>query len=140
MIHGFRHAGITVRDMDASLAFYRDVLGLAVVSDRVSALAGQSVGAPGCAARICVLAVPESEARVELLEYRGSDGTPVSARPVDTGATHASFWVTDIATLYEHLKAHGVPMLSPPVAQTSGRLKLYARDPDGFWLELTEDG
>ena len=138
MIGGFRHAGIAVGDMEASLGFYRDVLGLRVLSDRVSARAGDAVGAPGCAARICVLAVPDSNVHVELLEYRGAGARPVTPRPVDPGAAHASFWVADIGALYERLQAHGVPTLSPPLAQTSGRLKLYASDPDGFWLELTE--
>ena len=140
MIGGFRHAGISVRDMDASLAFYRDILGLTVVSDRHSPVAGDAVGMPGCGARICVLAVPASEVRVELLEYDGADGTTVARRPAEPGAAHASFWVTDIAELYRRLLAHGVETLSPPVVQSSGRPKLYARDPDGFWLELTEGG
>jgi catechol 2,3-dioxygenase-like lactoylglutathione lyase family enzyme len=138
VIGGFRHAGIAVRDMETSLAFYRDVLGLPVVSDRISAVAGDAAGAPGCAARICVLAVTDSAVHVELLEYRGAGGTPVAPRPFEPGAAHASFWVADIAALYERLKANRVPTLSPPIAQTSGRLKLYASDPDGFWLELTE--
>jgi catechol 2,3-dioxygenase-like lactoylglutathione lyase family enzyme len=138
MIGGFRHTGIAVRDMDASLAFYRDVLGLTLVSDRVSAVAGEAVGAPGASARICVLAVPDSTAQLELLEYRGARTHPVAPQPVDPGAAHASFWVSDIAALYARLQAHGVRTLSAPRAQTSGRLKLYACDPDGFWLELTE--
>ena len=138
MIGGFRHTGIAVSDMEASLAFYRDLLGLTVVSDRVSRVAGDSVGAPGASARICVLAVPDSAAQLELLEYRGARTQPVAPRPLDPGAAHASFWVADIAALYARLLEHGVRTLSPPLAQTSGRRKLYASDPDGFWLELTE--
>lgn len=138
MIGGFRHTGIAVRDMEASLAFYRDLLGLTVVSDRVSMIAGEAVRAPGASARICVLAVPDSAAQLELLEYRGAGAQPIAPRPVDPGAAHASFWVPNITQLYERLEAGGVPTLSPPMAQTSGRRKLYASDPDGFWLELTE--
>lgn len=138
MIGGFRHTGLAVRDMEASLAFYRDLLGMSVVSDRVSAVAGDSAGAPGCSARICVLAIPDSDVNLELLEYRGTDGACAPRRPFDPGASHGSFWVANIAAMYERLKAHAVPVLTPPIAQTSGRLKLYASDPDGFWLELTE--
>ena len=114
VIGGFRHAGIAVGDMEASLGFYRDVLGLRVVSDRVSARAGDAVGAPGCGARICVLAVPDSNVHVELLEYRGAGARPVTPRPIDPGAAHASFWVANIAALYERLQsARGTDALAP---------------------------
>jgi hypothetical protein len=46
--------------------------------------------------------------------------------------------VKDIDRLFEQLAAEKVPVLSPPIEPTSGRKKFYARDPDGFWIELTE--
>ena len=137
-ITGFRHAGISVQNMDASLAFYVRLLGLTMISDRVSPDGGRFVGAADAAVRICLLEIPGSAAHIELLEYRGAGGSPVTAKPVDFGSGHASFWVKDIDRLFERLEAANVPVLTPPIEPSSGRKKFYACDPDGFWLELTE--
>ena len=137
-ISGFRHAGITVKDMDASLAFYVELLGLTVLSDRTSAEGGRAAGAVDASVRICLLGIPASAAQIELLEYRGAHGKPVAAKPVDFGAGHASFWVKDVDRLFERLVEKNVPVVSKPVEPPSGRKKFYASDPDGFYVELTE--
>ena len=137
-ITGFRHAGISVKNMDASLAFYVRLLGLTVLSDRVSPDGGRFVGAGDTAVRICLLAIPGSPTHIELLEYRAAGGMPVTVKPVDFGAGHTSFWVADVDRLFARLEAAHVPVLSPPIEPASGRKKFYACDPDGFWLELTE--
>jgi lactoylglutathione lyase len=138
-IVGFRHAGVNVKDMDVARAFYEQVLGLELISDRVSDDGGRFVGAGDTAVRICVLRVPGTESHIELLEYRDADGAPSSGKPVDFGVAHASFWVKDIDELYGRLIAKNVPVHSAPIVPPSGRKKFYASDPDGFLLEFTEE-
>jgi catechol 2,3-dioxygenase-like lactoylglutathione lyase family enzyme len=138
-IVGYRHAGVNVKDMDVSLAFYNGVLGLELISDRVSHDGGRFVGAGDTAVRICILGIPGSDAQIELLEYRNAGAARSTARPVDFSVAHASFWVEDIDALYERLVAADVRVLSPPIEPASGRKKFYACDPDGFLLELTEE-
>ena len=137
-IVGFRHAGVNVKNMEVALAFYGQLLGLELISDRISDDGGRFVGAGETPVRICVLRVPGSESHIELLEYRAAGGAPVSGKPVDFGVAHASFWVKDIDALFERLVAANVPVHSPPIMPASGRKKFYASDPDGFLLELTE--
>ncbi len=137
-VTGYRHAGISVKNMEASLAFYVRLLGLTVISDRVSPDGGRFAGAGDTPVRICLLAIPGSPAHIELLEYRAAGATPVTVKPFDVGAAHASFWVQDVDRLFARLTAENVPVLSPPIEPSSGRKKFYACDPDGFWLELTE--
>lgn len=138
-IVGFRHAGINVKNMDVALAFYERLLGLELVSDRVSEDGGRFVGAGASPVRICVLRVPGSEPQIELLEYRDAGAAARAVKPVDAGVAHASFWVSDIDRLFARLVAGNVPVLSAPIVPASGRKKFYARDPDGFLLELTEE-
>jgi DNA-binding transcriptional LysR family regulator len=57
-INGFRHVGISVKNMDVSLAFYVQLLGLTMTSDRVSLDGGRFVGAGDTAVRICLLEIP----------------------------------------------------------------------------------
>jgi lactoylglutathione lyase len=137
LIAGFRHTGITVENMDAALAFYQGLLGLRLMMDRVSDDGGKFVGVRGASIRICVLEVPGSNVGIELLEYRGADRTAVAGRPVDPGTGHLSFWVSDLDALYKRFVENGVELISEPIEAASSRKKFYARDPDGFWLELT---
>jgi lactoylglutathione lyase len=137
-VTGFRHTGVTVRDMNVSLAFYVELLGLKLISDRLSSDGGRFIGSPEASARICLLEIPGSNAHIELLEYHGAGGAPGTDRPADFGAGHASLWVQDIDRLYERLVTAHVHVLTPPIEPSSGRKKFYARDPDGFGLELTE--
>jgi catechol 2,3-dioxygenase-like lactoylglutathione lyase family enzyme len=124
--------------MDDALAFYHGLLGFAIVSDRISADGGKFVGVPGAGIRICILEIPDSSVAIELLQYRGADGNAVSTRPIDPGSGHLSFWVSDISAMHRRLVENGVEVISGPVDAASTRKKFYARDPDGFWLELTE--
>jgi hypothetical protein len=114
---------------------------------RVAAgLAGDAVGAPGRGARICVIAVPDSATQLELLAYEGNTATAAPRRPVEPGTAHASFWVHDIAALYERF--HGVPTLSPPVVQFIGTAqalcersrRLLARADRGYFAGICSCG
>ena len=137
MITGFRHAGISVADMEASLAFYRGVLGLVLVSDRVSPQGGRVAGVEA-EIRICVLEVPGSGPCVELVEYHGVETKQMVGRACDLGAGHASFRVHSAEEFYRLLRERGVEIAREPTLTGAGTKIFYAKDPDGFWLEFTE--
>lgn len=145
LIRGFFHGGIAVSDMERSLAFYRDVLGLEmhfdVVLDAVEyvrALLG--VEMRDC--RVVYLRVPGSEGVfVELLEYRGTDGRPVTPRSWDPGTGHLCFHVSDAVELHRRARAAGFGVRSDsvqviPVGPNRGALAAYLLDPDGYHVEL----
>jgi catechol 2,3-dioxygenase-like lactoylglutathione lyase family enzyme len=76
------HSGITVADLDRSLAFYRDLLGLEVIAERLACeeyIRRLTDAAGGCL-KLTHLRVPGSEYLVELLEYQGVDRTAVGGR------------------------------------------------------------
>ena len=79
-ITGARHAGITVSEMDRSLAFYGDLLGLELLWRRVfeEPEIREIVGVPEASAiEVAMLRVPGSDLDVELLEYRAASRSPV---------------------------------------------------------------
>ncbi len=143
-ITGFFHAGVTVRDIEASLNFYRDLLGLEVRSDvvidhpylfNIVAVAGEAV-------RIAYLAVTE-DVFIELLEYRGIERHPASARPCDFGSGHLCVYVEGLAALDARLREAGVTMRSTAPVRVeagprAGATVVYAADPDGYIVELFE--
>ena len=143
-IAGPRHAGITVSDLDRSLAFYEGLLGLELLWRRLyeEPEIRRIVGVPEATGLdIAMLRVPGSDFEVELLEYRGGARRSGASPPDRFGTGHFCLFVEGIDALYEELRAHGVEFRSDgPVEMTAGAnaggKSLYSLDPDGYVVEL----
>jgi catechol 2,3-dioxygenase-like lactoylglutathione lyase family enzyme len=142
------HVGITVRDLDASVAFYHDLLGLQFAVpptpwfEGADLARGLGVEAP-VALRVALFEVGEGASWFEILQY----GSPAShtdrALPQsDIGAAHVAFYVDDIGATYAELLGKGVLFNSEPNTVDDGPLAgwrwVYFRDPDGHTIELVE--
>jgi catechol 2,3-dioxygenase-like lactoylglutathione lyase family enzyme len=131
-----------VADLDRSLEFFRDRLGLTVVYTREvgDAYFGQIVGLPGCRVRAALLRVPGSAHHVELFEYLTPPGRPCAPRPCDPGSAHLALLVDDLPELHRRLCAEGVDFVSGPVrveaGPNAGGYGAYLRDPNGVLIEL----
>ena len=93
---GIEHVGLSVADLDRSLAFYRDLLGLKVVriiEDNPQAKLGEIVGMPGAIARIAHL--ESAGSMLELFEYQNPLGKeiPKDRTQADHGFIHIGFKV-----------------------------------------------
>jgi lactoylglutathione lyase len=141
-VTGFFHGGITVRDMDASLVFYRDGLGLEVAWDRI--LDGPYLpvvlGLDFQHIRGVYLHIPGG-GFVELLEYVGIERLPAASRPCDYGAGHLCLYVDDVQGVYDRLAALGFRARSDGVVDitagpNTGARSCYMTDPDGYAVEL----
>jgi catechol 2,3-dioxygenase-like lactoylglutathione lyase family enzyme len=138
------HTGYTVGDLDRSLHFYRDLLGMEVVAtqEKKGGYLAAIVGYPDAHVRMAHLRVPGADHVVELFEYVAPSGAaPATIEPRNVGASHLCFVMDDLPTLYERLRAAGVDsFVSPPVEVdtgiNAGGLALYLRDPDGIPVEL----
>lgn len=143
---GARHAGITVSDLDRSLVFYRDLLGLELIWRRVyeEPEIREIVGVPDATSfDIAMLRVPGSDVQVELLEYRGCERRSGATEPCNHGSGHFCLFVRKIDALHTDLRERGVAFRSSgPVEMSAGANKggksLYALDPDGYVVELHE--
>jgi len=140
-IVGAHHTSFTVADLERSLAFFRDVLGLEVVGTREvrDEYFGQIVGLPGCVVKAALIRLPGGH-HVELFEYVQPHGHSVAPRPCDPGSCHLSLLTPDLPALYQQLHSRGVDFVSPPVLITAGPNRggrgVYLRDPNGILLEL----
>ena len=142
MIHGINHVAISTPDIERSLAFYRDLLGLEEVFRRNWEV-GETIfdnitDLEDSAARIVMLKA--GNACVELFEYQTPAPKPGEPRrPVcDHGITHLCLQVTAIEAEYERLKAAGMEFHCPPQDFGSDIQATYGRDPDGNVVELLE--
>jgi len=145
---GVTHIGICVRDMEKSLVFYRDMLGMKVLGDRFTD--------PGEGGRPHNYRHRRKTRRWVSLSY-GEDATPTltltshpgeepDGQPIlldQIGITHFSFAVNDVKGLAEELIARGVELAGPMEAFTNPRgeiRSIYVRDPDGILVQFNTLG
>ena len=140
-IRSVHHAGIVVRDMNRSLPFYRDLLGLKVWADYKdeSDYVCKVTDVPGARLWIVKLQSPGG-GMVELLQYLSHpQEAPPPSRSCDVGCNHIALEVEDIDALYEKLVAGGIRFHSPPLLSSNGTAKVtYCRDPEGVIVELMQ--
>ncbi len=143
------HVNIVVAEMERSLAFYRDLLGMQVTFE--ADLTGEWIetvaGLPGVSARCVFCEPPGGGARFELLQYHSPHGRalPENAIANTLGLRHFALAVDDLDGLYARLLAAGVSFVSGPVTvpfSVAGFRKrlCYLRDPDGALVEIAEYG
>ncbi len=138
------HVGLQVRDLERSVAFYRDVLKFEVVFawNPQAPYIGELVGYPDVDLHAAILRPPNSTVFLELLEYRNVERTPVDTRTANPGTAHTAWFVDDLDGLYAELVAKGVESVSAPVTPTIGPNRggraVYMIDPDGIRVELIQ--
>jgi lactoylglutathione lyase len=137
---GIHHVGVTVAQLERSLAFYRDLLGFRVIAISDDEDIGAIVGVPGLHARIADLDAGNGQL-LELAEY----GLSTRAEPghETAGSCHLSFRVGDLRSALARLARAGVtPVGEPVLLQTGGVWRgctvVYLRDPDQVTIELIE--
>ena len=141
-IVGVHHTSFTVADLDRSIAFFRDVLGLELLYQREirDDYFGKIVGLPGCAVKAVLFRLPGSGHHLELFQYLQPHGQALSARPCDPGSSHLSFLIDDLPAFFAQLQGKGITFVSPPIPITAGPSRggsgLYLRDPNGILIEL----
>jgi lactoylglutathione lyase len=119
----YLHTMVRVTDLEASLRFYRDALGLSVLRSRE---------VPQGRFTLVFLAAPgDEDAQVELT-YNWDPETYTGGRNFG----HLAYEVDDIYAACERLQAHGVTILRPP---RDGRMA-FVRSPDQISVELLQKG
>jgi glyoxylase I family protein len=142
VIERINHVSITVADIDASISFYTDLLGLRLLGrgDARGEHLDKIIGLGEIDLRWAELEVGTQ--MLELFQYRHPAGTAIRSRTSDSGNVHIAIEVKAIDELYQRLTAAGITCRSAPVTIPSGDWSgtrcLYALDPDGVTIELIE--
>lgn len=144
MINGIHHTCISVSDLKRSKAFYRDTLGLELVTVEQSEVSGDdrsdTLGVSRAQVELAIFRVGGT--RLELIEYLTPKGRPYDRRNNDVGTMHIAFQVDDIEVAYQSLLEQGVEFTGPPATIPAGPLEgwrwTYFIDPDGIALELIQ--
>ena len=138
------HTGITVSNLERSLAFWRDVLGFEFshTAHQKGELAQEITGVEAAEIKLAVLRAPGGH-KIELLEYLApADRKRADIRPCDVGSVHVALLVNDLDSVLERIaasdwKAAGKPQ-SLQSGPNAGKRVVYVRDPDGTTIELMQ--
>ncbi|MFN2565876.1 MAG: VOC family protein [Gemmatimonadaceae bacterium] len=143
---GIDHTAIVIRDTEASLAFYRDVLGMRVAgaSENYGPEQERLNNVAGAHLRITALRA-DAGPGIEFLEYLApTDGRPYpdDARPTDLLHWQTTVVVRDAAAAAAAIRTSGRSRISSGPIDLPGGLSftrgLLARDPDGHVLQIVE--
>ncbi|BBX64988.1 hypothetical protein MSAS_41620 [Mycobacterium saskatchewanense] len=144
MITGLAHSGVCVPDCEAAVAFYRDVLGLRVLSppyvmagNAIRNDMGELVSDPSMKAAI--VGFPGDGDRVlEVIEYLGADGTARCAALTEHGLSHVGLICEDIDATRAELERKGVRFLVSGIAEVARVRTTWFADPWGVVFILVE--
>ena len=139
------HVAITVGDMERSLRFYRDQLGMLEQSSHVlegpdiSRMAGKAQVRMHVVRLIC----PETpDVQIDLQHYLEPKGRQSDSRLGDIANSHICIEVGDLEKAYKELKSAGVRFVSAPVQfdlEAESKIGcVFCLDPDDYILELSE--
>jgi catechol 2,3-dioxygenase-like lactoylglutathione lyase family enzyme len=139
---GVHHVGMTVRSLDRSLAWWKEMFGLEPVieirsDEPLDPRIQTAIGVPGATMSYAFL--PVGESMIELLEYHDPVGRDFSLSNSDVGAMHVALRIEDVQAQYDHMVARGASFLHPPIAlegELQGVVFAYAADPDGLQVEI----
>ncbi len=117
------HTRMRVSDMDQTIRFYTDVLGLEVLERKVSPRGSH----------LAFLKVPNSEELIELASFPPSG--PVK---VQEDLVHLAFQVENLDQTMQALAAKQVKVTDGPTRTSSGSRFIFIDAPDGYEIELIE--
>jgi lactoylglutathione lyase len=124
MVKKLLHTRYRVHDLEKTVAFYKDVLGLEEVRRQTS----------GRGSQLVFLKAPDSDEEIEICQFNQSG--PVVVGP---DLTHLAFEVDDMDKFTKHAAAKGYPLSDGPHSSGSGKIA-FIDAPEGYEIELIERG
>ncbi len=123
MVKKLLHTRYRVHDLEKTVNFYKDVLGLQEVRRSTS----------GRGSQLVFLKAPESDELIEICKFDASG--PVQVGP---DLTHLAFEVEDLEAFGRHSATKGYPFSDGPHQNASGGAIAFIDAPEGYEIELIQ--
>ncbi len=141
---GIDHVSVTVGDLDRSLAFYRDLLGIPLLGrgEEAGSEVASVTGLTDAHFYFADLDLGSGQI-LELLQYVRPEGVRLKPRVFDSGSGHIAIRVENLDDTLRRLKREGILPRAAPVELRDpkwwrGARCVYVSDPDGVTVELVE--
>ena len=149
MISGVHHFSLTVANIDKTIEFYRDTLGLTLQSRARNegenlgvALFGTRWGINQKRADLELAVMRIGETSIEFIEYKDPKSQPYHRNPSIAGSAHIAFQVDDMEETRKKIERAGIVFHSPiQVFIEAEKIEwkwCYFRDPEGICVELVQ--
>jgi lactoylglutathione lyase len=123
MLTQFLHTRMRVNDLERTVKFYEDALGLKVTSRRISPRGAQ----------VAFLAMPGTDAELEICQLPNSPSVEVQP-----DLMHLAFEVKDLAAFTEQLSKKGYSLSDGPTQTSSGSILAFIDAPEGYEIEFIQ--
>ena len=123
MVKKLMHTRMRVNDLERTVKFYEDALGLKVTSRRISPRGAQ----------VAFLAMPGTDAEIELAQLPNGPGVQVQP-----DLMHLAFEVSDLAALTAQLAQKGYALSDGPTTTSSGNILAFIDAPEGYEIEFIQ--
>jgi lactoylglutathione lyase len=125
MVKKLLHTRYRVKDLEKTVSFYKDVLGLQEVRRHTS----------GRGSQLVFLKAPESDEEIELCKF--DESGPVVVGP---DLTHLAFEVDDLKNFAQAAEAKGYALSDGPHKTPGGSIIAFIDAPEGYEIELIQRG
>ena len=122
MVRKLLHTRYRVQDLEKTVSFYKDVLGLKELRRHTS----------GRGSQLVFLKAPHGDAEIEICKF--DESGPIVVGP---DLTHLAFEVDDLEKFAKHAEAKGYPLSHGPHSSGSGKIA-FIDAPEGYEIELIE--
>lgn len=123
MVKKLLHTRYRVNDLEKTISFYKDVLGLKEVKRHKSPRGSELV----------FLETPGSEELIEICSFPASGQVSFCS-----DLTHLAFEVEDLEAFRAHSTALGYPFSDGPTQSSSGSVFAFIDAPEGYEIELIQ--
>ena len=117
------HTRYRVNDLERTVKFYKDILGLEEIRRHKSPRGSELV----------FLKAPQSEELIEITHFPGSGPVQVQA-----DLTHLAFEVDSLEEFAQHLARHGLKYSDGPTTSGTGTVFAFIDAPEGYEIELIQ--
>jgi len=135
------HVGLTVKNLERSVAFYRDVAGMKEHEWRMMNVSSNEFDTltnnPGAELKVAHLTL--GSFMLQLIEYVAGGGTTLDLHHNNVGSPHLCIYVPDVEAKYKELQQRGDVTITSSLVQIAPTMRsFYTEDPDGVPVEFLQ--
>jgi catechol 2,3-dioxygenase-like lactoylglutathione lyase family enzyme len=133
------HVGLTVKNLDRSMAFYRGVAGMTAGEVFKGGSKEFDTLTNNTGARLKVAYLTAGSFMLQLIEYTAAGGATLDLHHNNSGSPHISFYVPDVEAKYAELRGRGDVTITSGLVQIAPNMRsFYTEDPDGVPVEFLQ--